>query len=472
MWQSTRIAEVTHGKMQGKAFNATSVAIDSRKLQKGALFIAIKGERLDGHDYVAAALSAGAAGAIVDHVPAGMPADAPLIMVGDAHNALVDLAKEARARSKAKIIAVTGSVGKTSTKEAISLALSSSGKVFATAGNLNNHIGLPLSLANLPEDADFGIFELGMNHAGEISTLTHIVYPDIAVITNVEAVHLEFFAGVEAIADAKAEIMEGVVEGGSVVLNRDNAHYEQLRAKAEAAGLKIITFGAHPDSDCCLTAYSLEGQGAYVGTLIRGIPVRYRLQATGRHLAITSVAALAACQAAGVSVFKAAQNLSTFREPEGRGRVHHLQLQQGKVTLIDDCYNASPSSMEAALAKLGELGFASDDEQRTVAVLGDMLELGASAPALHEGLFTPIVRNVIDQIYLSGPLMKHLQAVLPATLVAPHSATSEDLVKTLPAEILDGDIILIKGSRGSRMDLVRDALFAASSSPVKDTNAL
>ncbi len=463
MWQSTDIVQATTGKTQGVPFVASSVAIDSRKAQNGALFVAIKGERVDGHDYVKEALAGGAAGALVHRIPKDLHKDAPLIVVNDTYKALVDLGSASRRRTKAKIIAVTGSVGKTGTKEAIRTALSSSADVYATHGNLNNHIGLPLSLANLPPSAHFGVFEMGMNHPGELSFLTRVARPDIAVITNVEAVHLEFFPDIEGIADAKAEIIEGLNKDGTLILNRDNRFYDRLVAKAQEQGIRhVVTFGTHAQAQCRLVNYTLQDMGARVEAVIHGTPIVYRLGTIGRHWAMTSLAALATSVAVGADLADAAAALAHFHEPDGRGRLHRLQLPQGFATLIDDCYNASPSSTEAAIAKLAELGTALGGG-RKIAALGDMLELGTGGADLHRSLLASLTQQGIDKTYTAGPLMRHLHDALPPAMRAVHAASAAALAPTLAADLRPGDLVLIKGSHGSRMDIVRDALLASFS---------
>jgi UDP-N-acetylmuramoyl-tripeptide--D-alanyl-D-alanine ligase len=463
MWTSQDIAQAVAGKVQGAVFAASSVVIDSRKAKNGAMFVAIKGDRADGHDYVKEALAAGAAGALVSRMPQGLGQDAPLVVAGDTLKALSDLGRAARKRTQAKVIAVTGSVGKTGTKEAIRTALAATGSVYATQGNLNNHIGLPLSLANLPADARFGVFELGMNHAGEIALLTRIARPDIAVITNVEAVHLEFFSGVEGIADAKAEIIEGLSRDGTLILNRDNRFYERLLAKARNENIRhIVTFGAHEQAKCRLMSYRLEEMGSRVEAVIHGTPIVYRLGATGRHQAMTSLAALAAAVAAGADLATSAAALANFQESDGRGKLHRLALPEGFATLIDDCYNASPSSITAGIARLAELGDAPGAQGRRIAALGDMLELGASAADMHKALLGPLTQYNVDKVHLAGPLMRHLYDALPPAMRGAYVPSASALAPLLAADLRAGDVVLVKGSRGSRMDIVRDALLASS----------
>lgn len=459
IWTHAEIIEATNGRLEGAPFEAASVSIDSRKLQPGALFVALKGERFDGHDYLKQAFTGGAVAALVSNVPPELGGVGSFILVPDVYEALLSMARFARARTSARIIAVTGSVGKTGTKEAIRVAASSAGRVYATHGNLNNHIGLPLSLCNLPRDAAFGVFELGMNHAGEISFLTRFARPDVAVITNVEAVHLEFFKGLEDIANAKAEIFEGVPAHGAVVLPRDNAAYDQLlRIASERHIENIISFGEHETADCRLMAYALEEFGSRIEARIAGTPITYHMAATGRHWALASLAALAAVTMAGGDLANAAAALSHFQEPEGRGKRTQVNLASGTFSLIDDCYNASPASMKAAFAKLADMNAATATPGRKIAVLGDMLELGVASADLHRSLLVPLQTAGIDKVYASGPLMKNLFDLLPPAMQGAHAPDAKQLAPKVCAAVQSGDIVLIKGSRGSRMDIVRDTL--------------
>jgi UDP-N-acetylmuramoyl-tripeptide--D-alanyl-D-alanine ligase len=459
MWSSQEIVNATGGTLQGLSFVAESVGIDSRKLQHGALFVALKGDRVDGHDYAKAAFASGAVAALVDHVPEQAKGCGAFIIVPDVYEAMLSMARTARARMVGRIIAITGSVGKTGTKEAIRMAAGSVGKVYATQGNLNNHIGLPLSLCNLPRDAAFGVFEMGMNHAGEIAFLTRLARPDVAVITNVEAVHLEFFSGIEAIASAKSEIMEGITAGGVVVLNRDNAMYDRLLQVAKKHNIsRVLSFGEHEEADCRLMHYAIEYLGSRIEARIFDTPITYRLAATGKHWAIASLAALAAVTAAGADLANSAAALAHFQEPDGRGKLHRVTLPQGAVTLIDDCYNASPVSVKAALAKLAEVHQSLAQDARKIAILGDMLELGVSSPELHRALLVPLQAGGVDKVFACGAFMKSLFDLLPASMQGAYAPDATALTPKVMGALRQGDVILIKGSRGSRMDIVRDAL--------------
>lgn len=444
LWTERSAADATKARSQGQ-WNASRVEIDSRKAQAGDLFVAIKGERVDGHAYVADALKKGAVAALVDHVPAGLE-KAPLLVVKDTLKGLEDLGKYARQRASAKVVGVTGSVGKTSAKEMLRIALAAQGKTFATSGNYNNHIGTPLNLANMPPDTEFAVFEMGMNHAGEIAHLTKMVRPDVAAITNVEAVHLEFFTGLEAIADAKAEIFEGVAAGGAAVLNRDNPYYDRLAAAAAKHGItRIIGFGEQA-ADCRLAAYRPTADGCAIDAVIAGKPLHYTLQAAGKHWGVSSLLALACVQVLGLDVAKSATALAGFVEPEGRGRA----VQIGGITLIDDSYNASPASMRSAFAKAAEIR-QRQKSGRLLAALGNMLELGEGAPTLHAELAEALQQYGFDGVFTAGDLMKHLHDTLPATLRMHHMASAVELLPLVKQSLKSGDVLLVKGSHGSKM---------------------
>lgn len=475
LWTSEEIIEATGGRLEGAAFAVESVAIDSRKLEPRAFFVALKGEKLNGHDYLQQAVERGAVASLVDHVPANMQGKSSYIIVPDVYEALLAMARASRARVKGRVIAVTGSVGKTGTKEAIRIAAASAGKVYATHGNLNNHFGLPLSLCNLPRDTDFGVFELGMNHAGEISALTKLAKPDVAVITTVEPAHLEFFASVGAIADAKAEIMEGITPGGTIILNKDNAFFEQLLVYTRRYNIEhVIAFGENESADFRLTSYTPEGIGSRVEASIAGMPITYHLGTIGKHYALASLSVLAAATAAGADLANCAAALAHFQEPEGRGKLHRADLKKGAVTVIDDCYNASPASMKAALYKLGEVHQSLGSSGRKVAVLGDMLELGTSSADLHRSLLVPLQEVGVNSVFLAGSAMKNLFDILPEYMRGGWAADAASLKETVLKSLGKEDIVLVKGSRGSRMDIVRDEIYAnATPSSLKETlNAL
>jgi UDP-N-acetylmuramoyl-tripeptide--D-alanyl-D-alanine ligase len=378
-------------------------------------------------------------------------------MVDDVLGALVELAHAARARLQGQVIAVTGSVGKTSTKEALRLVLSAQGQTHASAASFNNHWGVPLSLARCPETARFAVFEIGMNHAGEIQPLVKMARPHVAIITTVEPVHLEFFAGIEAIADAKAEIFEGVVEGGAVVLNRDNPQFARLARRAKELGIqRVVSFGADAKSDARLIDVSLQAACSAVHADIFGHEVTYKVGMPGRHMAMNSLAVLAAAALAGADLALASLSLSQLEPAAGRGVRSTLELAGGAATLIDESYNANPASMAAALSVLGQAAIG--PHGRRIAVLGDMLELGAAAADLHRGLNEAIKASRIDLVYCCGPLMRNLWEALSTGKRGGYADSAANLEMQVVAAIRAGDAIMIKGSFGSKMKTIVNAL--------------
>jgi UDP-N-acetylmuramoyl-tripeptide--D-alanyl-D-alanine ligase len=363
----------------------------------------------------------------------------------------------ARARLKGKVIGVTGSVGKTGTKEALRLALSSEGETHASVASYNNHWGVPLSLARCPQTARFAIFEMGMNHAGEIEPLTRMVRPHVAIITTVEPVHLEFFPSIEGIADAKAEIFLGLEPRGAAVINRDNPQYERLRQKAEAAKVgRIVSFGEQADADVRVTKFSLHPDCSVVQANVLGTDITYKLGTPGKHLIWNSLAVLAAASLAGADLALAALALAELKPTTGRGARVTLGLPGGTAELIDESYNANPASMRAALALLAQADVG--QRGRRIAVLGDMLELGAEGPALHRGLAAAVIAGNVDLVFCSGPLMKHLWDALPSERRGGYAEASPALESSLLAAVQPGDAVMVKGSLGSRMGPLVKAL--------------
>jgi UDP-N-acetylmuramoyl-tripeptide--D-alanyl-D-alanine ligase len=436
----------------------TGISIDSRTVAPAEAYFAVKGAVHDGHDFVEAALRAGAALAVVESGKREQfGSDAPLLMVDDVLGALVELAHAARARLQGQVIAVTGSVGKTSTKEALRLVLSAQGQTHASAASFNNHWGVPLSLARCPETARFAVFEIGMNHAGEIQPLVKMARPHVAIITTVEPVHLEFFAGIEAIADAKAEIFEGVVEGGAVVLNRDNPQFARLARRAKELGIqRIVSFGADAKSDARLIDVSLQAACSAVHADIFGHEVTYKVGMPGRHMAMNSLAVLAAAALAGADLALASLSLSQLEPAAGRGVRSTLELAGGAATLIDESYNANPASMAAALSVLGQAAIG--PHGRRIAVLGDMLELGGAAADLHRGLNEAIKASRIDLVYCCGPLMRNLWEALSTGKRGGYADSAANLEVQVVAAIRAGDAIMVKGSFGSKMKTIVNAL--------------
>ena len=465
LWTSDDVVRATRGTAHGAPWQATGVAIDSRAVVAGDLFIAIPGERFDGHTFVAQALAAGAVAAVVSHRPAELADDARLVVVYDTMAALVDLARAARDRSSATVVSVTGSVGKTGTKEALGVALAGFGQTHVSGGNLNNHIGAPLSLARLPASARYAVLELGMNHKGEISPLSRLVRPHLSIITNVEAVHIEFFDSEAGIAAAKAEIFEGMHRGGDAVLNRDNPWFEHLADHARGRELSIFSFGRDERADARLLDAEVGSDGSRVRLRINGWEIDYELAAVGAHWAFNSVGVLAAIHALELDVEQAARAIGRIVAGRGRGAQSLIALPDGGgYTLIDESYNANPASMRAALSVLG-LARVSGTGRR-IAVLGDMRELGARGPALHAGLGDDVLAAAPSMVFTVGPLMLHLREQLPADLLGQHADRSGDIAGTVAVDVRDGDVVLVKGSLGTRMAPIVAALRALRPAPI------
>ena len=458
LWSPEELVKATGGELVGVVGRAlTGVSIDSRTLQAGDIFFAIMGERSDGHRFVGAAFDAGAAVAVISDRAVHGEGGGPTLVVANTLKALEDLGRAARARCEGTIVAVTGSVGKTGTKEALRLCFEAQGPTHASVASYNNHWGVPLTLARMPRDTRYGIFEVGMNHPGEITPLTAMIRPHVAIVTTVQPVHLEAFASVDAIADAKAEIFSGLEPGGTAVLNRDNHHFERLRAAAlEQGAERIVCFGRDASADVRLTDAILEASYSIVSAVADGAEMTYKVGAPGEHLVLNSLGVLAVVLAVGGDLAKAGFSLSRVRPPKGRGARLVLEMPGGGATLIDESYNANPASMRAALALLGmsEPGTGG----RRIAVMGDMLELGADGPALHAELASVCDDARVDIVYACGPNMAHLWEALDKSRRGVYSDTSEGLKSPLLDAVRAGDVIMVKGSLGSKMGPLVEAL--------------
>lgn len=462
LWTEQAAARATAGRSIGR-WVAQGVSIDSRSVAPGDLFVALQGPNFDGHAFVLDALAKGAAAALVARRPEGLADDAPLLLVDDTLDALRALGGAGRTRCGARIAGITGSVGKTGVKEALALALSRQGPTHASVGSFNNHWGVPLSLARLPPSSAFAVFEMGMNHAGEISPLTALVRPHVAAITTVEAVHIENFPSVEAIADAKAEIFGGLEPGGTAVLNRDNPHFDRLARQAEQANAgRIISFGRAAAADVRLVAADEGERNSHIEADVLGRRLAFSVGAPGSHWASNALCVLACVAALGAEIDAAAAALVDLRPAKGRGLRHRVQLAAGDFELIDDSYNASPPSMRASFQVLGRSRPGAGG--RRIAVLGDMLELGPEAPALHARLAAVLIENRVDRVFTAGPMSAHLRDALPSAMRADHAANSEELAPLVAAGVRAGDVVAVKGSAGSRMRLVVDALLALDQS--------
>jgi len=444
----------------------TGISIDSRSVAAGEAFFAIA-DRRDGHEFVASALAAQAGLAVVAaERRAQFSKDTPLLVVPDVLAGLRDLAKAARSRTQAKVIGVTGSVGKTGTKEALRLALSKDGETHASVASYNNHWGVPLSLARCPASARYAVLEMGMNHAGEIEPLSRLARPHVALITTIAPVHLEFFGSLDKIAAAKAEIFLGLEPGGAAVINRDIPQFAQLRRRAQETGVaRIVSFGEHPKADARLVKCALHPHCSTVVADIFGAELSYKIGAPGRHLVGNSLAVLATAVLAGADLALAALALAELKPVSGRGAPIEIDLPGGAALVIDESYNANPASVAAALALLGQAPIG--PQGRRIAVLGDMLELGPAGPSLHRALAKQVGANAVDLVFCCGPLMGNLWKALPAGRRGGYAGDSAALESQVLPAIRAGDAIMVKGSLGSRMAPIVKALQRAY--PHRDT---
>ena len=454
LWNSSDIAIAAKGTCSG-SWNANAVAIDSRSVKAGDLFIALKGPNFDGHDFVAGALAKGASGALVSRIPDGVSKDA-CVVVPDVFQAMHDLGNAGRARSHAKIIAITGSVGKTGCKEALRQILSAQASSYANEGSFNNHWGVPLSLSRLPQDAQYGVFEIGMNHLGELGPLSRQVRPDIAIITSIAAVHIGNFNSLDEIANAKSEIFEGLSPNGHAVLNADNPYIEYLKQRARHFGISnIATFGKN-GADAKLENFTLHSDTSDVTATILGKKISYTIGAPGEHWVMNSLAVLLCTGLAGADVVKAAQSISNLQLATGRGTPQVITSAAGTFTLIDESYNASPIAVEMALQVLAKKTLSG----RRIVALGDMRELGEHSNAMHLGLLKPILDAKIDKVFCCGEHMKHLFDALPDAIRGGYAFNSSDLAPMVASHVQDGDIITVKGSKSVGMQKVVDALLS------------
>jgi UDP-N-acetylmuramoyl-tripeptide--D-alanyl-D-alanine ligase len=465
LWTRDDLEAATGGRLIGEDRPITGASIDTRTLEPGDLFFAIRGEARDGHDFVADALKRGAGAAVVSEARAAdLSAHGPVLAVPDSDadpvlTAMTRLGEAARARTDAQVVAVTGSVGKTGTKEALRHVLAGQGETHASAASYNNHWGVPLTLARMPRTTRYGVFEIGMNHPAEIVPLTAQVRPDIALITTVEPVHIEHFASVSAIADAKGEIFSGLEPGGVAIINRDTATFERLLAHARASRAgRVVSFGEHPEADVRAQTIVLRPDLSVVDAVVMGQPVTYKLGTAGRHTALNSLGVMAVIHALGADLAEAALSLAGLAPPVGRGERTALEIDGGTAYLVDESYNANPASVRAAIATLA--GIETGPRGRRIAVLGDMLELGAASPDLHRGLAEAIEAARIDLVFASGPLMRNLFEALPVSRRGGVADTAADLIEPLTRNLRSGDAVMVKGSNGSRMGRIVEVLKA------------
>lgn len=444
LWKSQNVDKITGG-ISTDSWVCSGISIDTRTLEKGDLFVALKGEKGEGELFLENAFEKGAAAALVSHTS---EVSLPQLAVEDTLKALEKLGAVARERSSAKRIAVTGSVGKTSTKDMLKVALKDQGLTHSSVSSFNNHWGVPLTLARMPEKTEFGVFEVGMNHPGEIRPLTHMIKPHIAIITTVVEAHAEFFESEEDIARAKAEIFEAMERGAPVLLNGDNTHYSLLSKLALEKDLKVYSFGQSKEADFRLLSWEEKEEESQIIAEIQGELLSYNLPMPGLHWALNSLAALAGVSLVGADVKTAAHSLATLKPPSGRG-----QWYKGDFTVIDESYNANPTSMKAALSVLGKSG-----RGRKIAVIGDMRELGVLSKQRHEELLECLLENKIDLVFCCGPYMASLFASLPNSLKGGYAPTSLELMPLVLKEVRSGDIVSVKASLGTRIKPIVEAL--------------
>lgn len=449
LWTGAAIAQATGGQLS-RSFEVEGVAFDSREVIGGELFVAMRGEAADGHTYVDQSATRGAAGFLVEQ-----PVDHPHVLVADSFEALQALGVAARGRTEATVIGVTGSVGKTGTKEALRRAFErmAPDATHASVKSYNNHTGVPLSLARMPAATRYGVFEMGMNHAGEIAALTQMVRPHVALITWVAPAHIEHFADGEAgIARAKAEIFEGVEAGGTAVLPADNNHAPLLAAAAAARGLKTIRFGWKADADVRVLRADVGAFHTDLVADVAGEEVHCQVGMAGRHWVGNALAVLATVKAAGGDLAEAGLALAELSDLPGRGARVALALPTGTALLIDESYNANPVSMAAALAVLRDT-----PARRRLAVLGAMRELGGETAARHAGLVDSINEAGVSELALVGAEMEALKLDGAA-----HLPDAKSALAWARAQLRDGDVLLVKGSNSVGLGALVAALKEAA----------
>lgn len=455
LWTDEEAIAATGGQSTGN-WSASSIVIDSRLVEPQSMFFALPGEHVDGHDYVAAALDKGASVAVVSRKPDSITDSSSLLIVENVQEAMEAMALYRRAQLSGKVFGVTGSVGKTSVKEMLLLACRAQGwKSYATEGNLNNHLGLPISLMRTPKDVDAAIYELGMSASGEISQLSHLAKPDIAIITTVEAVHLEFFDSIEGIARAKSEITDGMASSAAVILNRDNPYYEVMHQST--SNVQRYSFGENAQADVKLLSCQVTPAGSDLKVDVMGAALAFSVPFFANGLRMNCLGVLACMRVAGADLAKVAEVLGKFSSVSGRGsRITIPVANHEHSIVIDDSYNASPASVTAALEQLAAISI--QEEKRTIAVLGDMFELGDEAASFHADLSQAVKKNNVRLLFTIGELMYYLhQAVSEDEQIdcdAIHFDSLEAMIAKVEAEIATPSIVLVKGSRGMRMDRI------------------
>lgn len=464
IWTSQEAEKATGGRST-VGWEATGISIDSRTIMPGDLFVALKDKR-DGHDYAAQALSSGAAAALVERRPEGVSGNAPLLIVDDVQTALEGLGVRARERCRAKVIAVTGSAGKTSSKEMLRRALSLQGKTHAAEKSYNNHWGVPLTLARMPADADYAVIEVGMNQPGEIAPLSRMVRPHAAMITMIASAHLAAFGNLREIAEEKSSIFEGLEPGGTAILNASSAEFETMQSAARLASAQVVTFGSAVNAQYKLVETRFVENGTVARALIDGRTQFFRLAALGRHFAENALGVLASVASVDADPVVAALDLGRWIPPDGRGVRHTVRLDKfGEdltIDLLDDAFNANPASLSASLDVLAaaEPGTTPSHSRpgRRVAILGDMLELGSKEADMHASFAEHPSMDSVAVVHCAGPLMRNLHDALPPEKRGRWCSDAELLADKAHALAGPGDVVLVKGSKGSRISLVAAAI--------------
>ena len=452
LWLSKDVETATGGYAVTN-WVATGISIDTRTIQVGELFVALKDQR-DGHDFVATALANGACAALVSRVPDGVDKNAPLLIVPNVLAALQDMAQFARARTKAVVIGVTGSVGKTSTKEMLKTILSMSGKVHVAEKSFNNHWGVPLTLARMPMDVDFAVIEIGMNNPGEIRPLAKLANLDVAIVLNVSAVHLKSFKNVHEIAYAKSEIFENLSSKATAIVNNDLPLTSVMMKIIKKVDAKVITFGHAIDSDYRLIETKRQNEKTISHVMINGVNTTFNFHAEGNHFAMNALAAIAAAQVAGASLSKTIQALSDWKAPVGRGERQLIKFSSGCIELIDESYNANPASMAAALEVLAN----SETLGSKIAVLGEMGELGSEELSYHVKLASLDVITHINIFHLVGPMMQSMYEALPIEKRGLWVETTDELVLKIRSLLSVNDIVMVKGSNYTQFSKIVEAI--------------
>lgn len=451
LWDNNNIKQATQCDLYGDC-HGNRLVFDSRDVEQDGIFVALEGNNTDGHKYVQDALSKGCSAAIVNHVPDNLKVVDKIIKVQDVLEAVSDMAKFNRQRSKAKIIGITGSVGKTSTKEIVRQMLERSQRTFCTSKNFNGQIGIPIAVASMPQDVDFAVYEMGMSFAGEMTKISHVVRPDVAIITNIHGVHLENFNSIKDIAKAKAEIFKGMSSDGIVLLNKDNEHTPFLIECARERGIeKIYTFGVSKKSDGYLNSYSLKGDGAYIEANICGELLKFKTDICGEHQALNIIIALLLAKVLSLDLNEAMSNLKDLPQVKGRGKISNLKVDKKKILLLDESYNASPMSMKSSLKFLDNICTGNSLIKRKIAIMGNMYELGPDSKELHRGLLEAVQSNKIDKVITVGDLMRDLFVVLPDNIKYRHYNNYNEVIAEIDSLLEDGDGVLIKGSNGTKM---------------------